>query len=68
MQRQSRRKNCAKVSELDQPDYVQFAVFVKNAVKGEVGLSLKQGRLVSTLIRNGFQPRWSWRWSLVAWR
>ena len=36
---------------LDQPDYVQFAVFVKNAVKGEFGLSLKQGRLVSTLIK-----------------
>lgn len=36
---------------LDKPDYVQFAVFVKNAVNGEFGLSLKQGRLVSTLIK-----------------
>jgi peptide/nickel transport system permease protein len=36
---------------LDKPDYVQFAVFVKNAVKGDFGLSLKQGRLVSTLIK-----------------
>lgn len=35
---------------LDQPVPVQFASFVANAVQGEFGLSLQQGRKVSTLI------------------
>ncbi len=35
---------------LDQPFPVQFAKFVGNAVRGEFGLSLRQGRKVSTLI------------------
>jgi len=35
---------------LDQPFPVQFARFVGNAVNGEFGLSLRQGRKVSTLI------------------
>lgn len=36
---------------LDRPTYVQFARFVGNAVKGEFGLSLRQARPVSTLIK-----------------
>jgi peptide/nickel transport system permease protein len=35
---------------LDQPFPVQFARFVGNAVRGEFGLSLRQGRKVSSLI------------------
>ncbi len=35
---------------LDQPFYVQFARFAVNAVQGEFGLSLRQGRKVSSLI------------------
>jgi peptide/nickel transport system permease protein len=35
---------------LDQPFPVQFARFVGNAVRGEFGLSLRQGRKVSALI------------------
>ncbi|MDQ6684983.1 MAG: ABC transporter permease [Pseudomonadota bacterium] len=35
---------------LDQPFPVQFAKFVGNAVQGEFGLSLRQGRKVSSLI------------------
>jgi peptide/nickel transport system permease protein len=35
---------------LDKPFPVQFAKFVSNAVQGEFGLSLRQGRKVSTLI------------------
>ena len=35
---------------LDQPFAVQFARFVGNAVRGEFGLSLRQGRKVSSLI------------------
>lgn len=35
---------------LDQPAVVQFANFVGNAVRGEFGLSLRQGRKVSALI------------------
>ncbi|MFN9210625.1 MAG: ABC transporter permease [Betaproteobacteria bacterium] len=34
----------------DQPFFVQFAHFVANAVQGDFGLSLRQGRAVSTLI------------------
>ena len=36
---------------LDRPFYVQFAHFVRNAVHGEFGLSYRQGRRVSSLIR-----------------
>jgi peptide/nickel transport system permease protein len=36
---------------LDRPFYVQFARFVDNAVHGEFGVSLRQGRKVSTLLR-----------------
>ena len=39
---------------LDQNFAVQFAAFVGNAVQGEFGLSLKQGRKVSTLIAEAF--------------
>jgi len=39
---------------LDQPFPVQFAKFVSNAVHGEFGLSLRQGRKVSTLIAERF--------------
>lgn len=39
---------------LDKPFPVQFATFVSNAVKGEFGLSLRQGRKVSTLIKERF--------------
>ena len=35
---------------LDQPFPIQFARFVGNAVQGEFGLSLRQGRKVSALI------------------
>jgi len=36
---------------LDQPSYVQFGRFVGNAVQGEFGQSLRQGRSVSTLLK-----------------
>jgi peptide/nickel transport system permease protein len=36
---------------LDQPFYVQFGRFVVRAVQGEFGLSLRQGRPVSTLLK-----------------
>jgi peptide/nickel transport system permease protein len=36
---------------LDQPFYIQFGRFVGNAAKGEFGLSLRQGRPVSALLR-----------------
>src|SRR5882757_2504292 len=36
---------------LDQPFYVQFARFVGRAVRGDFGLSLRQGRPVSTLLK-----------------
>ncbi|MFY8084059.1 MAG: ABC transporter permease, partial [Rubrivivax sp.] len=39
---------------LDQPFPVQFAKFVGNAVQGEFGLSLRQGRKVSSLIAERF--------------
>ena len=35
---------------LDRPFHVQFAHFIGNAVRGEFGLSLRQGRKVSSLI------------------
>jgi peptide/nickel transport system permease protein len=36
---------------LDDPIAVQFGTFVKNAVRGDFGLSYRQGRKVSTLIK-----------------
>ncbi|MCM5682052.1 ABC transporter permease [Schlegelella sp. S2-27] len=39
---------------LDQPFFVQFGHFVGNAVQGEFGLSLRQGRKVSSLIVERF--------------
>jgi len=36
---------------LDQPFYVQFGRFVARAVQGDFGLSLRQGRQVSTLLK-----------------
>jgi len=36
---------------LDQPFYVQFAHFVAHAAQGDFGLSLRQGRPVSTLLQ-----------------
>jgi peptide/nickel transport system permease protein len=36
---------------LDQPFFVQFGTFVGNAVQGDFGISLRQGRAVSTLIK-----------------
>src|SRR5450755_4952157 len=36
---------------LDAPFYVQFARFVGRAVQGDFGLSLRQGRPVSTLLK-----------------
>jgi peptide/nickel transport system permease protein len=35
---------------LDRPFFVQFAAFVGNALRGEFGMSLRQGQRVSTLI------------------
>jgi peptide/nickel transport system permease protein len=39
---------------LDKPVPLQFAAFVGNAVRGEFGISLRQGRKVSTLIVERF--------------
>ena len=39
---------------LDQPFFVQFAHFIGNAVQGEFGISLRQGRKVSALIAERF--------------
>jgi peptide/nickel transport system permease protein len=36
---------------LDRPFFVQFATFAGNAAQGDFGLSLRQGRSVSTLIK-----------------
>ena len=36
---------------LDQPFYIQFGTFIGNAVQGDFGISLRQGRAVSTLIK-----------------
>jgi peptide/nickel transport system permease protein len=36
---------------LDQPFYVQFANFVGNSIQGDFGISLRQGRAVSTLVK-----------------
>jgi peptide/nickel transport system permease protein len=39
---------------LDQPFFVQFGHFIGNAVQGEFGISLRQGRKVSSLIAERF--------------
>jgi peptide/nickel transport system permease protein len=39
---------------LDQPFFVQFGYFIVNAVQGEFGISLRQGRKVSSLIAERF--------------
>jgi peptide/nickel transport system permease protein len=51
---QEQRDALRKDLGLDQPFPVQFGRFVGNAVKGEFGLSLRQGRKVSTLISERF--------------
>src|SRR5215204_678972 len=47
-------EDCAQLRRdlgLDQPFYVQFAHFIGNAAQGDFGISLRQGRAVSTLIK-----------------
>jgi peptide/nickel transport system permease protein len=51
---QQQREELRRDLGLDQPFPVQFAKFVGNAVQGEFGLSLRQGRKVSTLIAERF--------------
>ncbi len=51
---QEQREQLRKDLGLDQSFLVQFGAFVGNAVQGEFGLSLKQGRKVSTLIAEAF--------------
>ncbi len=51
---QEQREQLRKDLGLDQPFPVQFARFVGNAVQGEFGLSLRQGRKVSSLIAERF--------------
>ena len=51
---QEQRDALRKDLGLDQPFPLQFARFVGNAVQGEFGLSLRQGRKVSTLISERF--------------
>ncbi len=51
---QQQREELRRDLGLDQPFPVQFARFVGNAVRGEFGLSLRQGRKVSTLIAERF--------------
>ena len=51
---QEQREQLRRDLGLDQPFPVQFVKFVGNAVRGEFGLSLRQGRKVSTLIAERF--------------
>jgi peptide/nickel transport system permease protein len=51
---QAQREQLRRDLGIDQPFPVQFARFVGNAVQGEFGLSLRQGRKVSTLIAERF--------------
>jgi peptide/nickel transport system permease protein len=51
---QEQREALRKDLGLDQPFPLQFARFVGNAVQGEFGLSLRQGRKVSSLIAERF--------------
>jgi len=49
-----RREQLRQDLGLDRPFPVQFAAFVGNAVQGEFGMSLRQGRPVSSLIAERF--------------
>ncbi len=51
---QEQREQLRRDLGLDEPFPVQFAKFVGNAVQGEFGLSLRQGRKVSSLIVERF--------------
>jgi len=51
---QEQREQLRRDLGIDQPFPIQFARFVGNAVQGEFGLSLRQGRKVSTLIGERF--------------
>jgi peptide/nickel transport system permease protein len=51
---QEQREQLRKDLGLDEPFPVQFARFIGNAAQGEFGLSLRQGRKVSTLIAERF--------------
>jgi peptide/nickel transport system permease protein len=51
---QEQKDRLRKELGLDQPFPVQFAVFAGNAVRGEFGISLRQGRKVSSLIADRF--------------
>ena len=51
---QEQREQLRRELGTDQPFPIQFARFVGNAVQGEFGLSLRQGRRVSTLIAERF--------------
>jgi peptide/nickel transport system permease protein len=51
---QEQRESLRRDLGLDQPFPVQFARFIGNAVQGEFGLSLRQGRKVSSLIVERF--------------
>jgi len=51
---QDQREQLRRDLGIDQPFPVQFVRFVGNAVQGEFGLSLRQGRKVSTLIAERF--------------
>ncbi|MFL6566946.1 MAG: ABC transporter permease, partial [Burkholderiales bacterium] len=44
------RARITRLLGLDRPFYVQYAVFVQRALRGDFGLSLRQVRPVSTLI------------------
>ena len=66
------RANLRRDLGLDDPFYRQFASFVGNALKGEFGLSLRQGRKVSTLLKERIpatlgcrSPRLDWRCCLA---
>jgi peptide/nickel transport system permease protein len=47
---QEHREQITRSLGLDRPFYVQYAVFLANAVQGEFGLSLRQGQPVSQLL------------------
>ncbi len=47
---EQQRQDLRKALGLDQPAIVQFGHFVRNAAQGEFGLSLSQGRRVSSLL------------------
>ncbi len=51
---QEQREQLRRDLGIDQPFPIQFARFAGNAVQGEFGLSLRQGRKVSTLIAERF--------------